>query len=48
MAAMGEPETNIGDLCRELGITRSTLYRHFSPTGEARGGAARIINDRRM
>jgi hypothetical protein len=24
MAAMGKPETNVG----ELGITRSTLYRH--------------------
>jgi DNA invertase Pin-like site-specific DNA recombinase len=36
MAAMGKPETNVGDLCRELGITRSTLYRHVSPTGEPR------------
>src|SRR5262249_24772901 len=36
-AAMGNRETNIGDLCRELGITRSTLYRHVSPTGELRG-----------
>ena len=35
MAAMGKPETNVGDLCRELGITRSTLYRQCSPTGEA-------------
>jgi DNA invertase Pin-like site-specific DNA recombinase len=37
MAAMGKPETNIGDLCRELGVTRSTLYRHVSPTGDIRG-----------
>jgi DNA invertase Pin-like site-specific DNA recombinase len=36
MAAMGKPETNVGDLCRELGVTRSTLYRHVSPTGEPR------------
>jgi DNA invertase Pin-like site-specific DNA recombinase len=36
MAAMGKPETNVGDLCRELGITRSTLYRHVSPTGKLR------------
>jgi DNA invertase Pin-like site-specific DNA recombinase len=41
MAAMGKPETNVGDLCRELGITRSTLYRHFSPTGEHRGSRER-------
>jgi DNA invertase Pin-like site-specific DNA recombinase len=39
VAAMGKPETNVGDLCRELGITRSTLYRHVSPTGEPRGDA---------
>jgi len=39
IAAMGKPETNIGDLCRELGVTRSTLYRHVSPTGEARSDA---------
>jgi DNA invertase Pin-like site-specific DNA recombinase len=37
MAAMGKPETNVGVLCRELGITRSTLYRHVSPAGEPRG-----------
>lgn len=48
MAAMGKPETNVGSLCAELGVTRSTLYRHVSPTGEARGSAARIINDRRL
>ena len=36
MAAMGKPETNVGDLCDELGITRSTLYRHVSPTGKPR------------
>ena len=37
MAAMGKPETNVGDLCAELGVTRSTLYRHVSPAGEPRG-----------
>ena len=36
MAAMGKPETNVGLLCKELGVTRSTLYRHVSPAGEAR------------
>jgi DNA invertase Pin-like site-specific DNA recombinase len=36
-AAMGKPGTNVGELCEELGITRSTLYRHVSPTGELRG-----------
>lgn len=36
VASMGEPGTNVGDLCKELGITRQTLYRHVSPTGELR------------
>ena len=44
MSAMGKPETNVGDLCRELGITRSTLYRHVSPTGEPRDNAARLLH----
>ena len=44
MAAMGKPETNVGVLCRELGITRSTLYRHVSPTGEPRGEGKRLLN----
>lgn len=35
-ASMGKPETNIGELCAELGISRQTLYRHLSPTGELR------------
>jgi DNA invertase Pin-like site-specific DNA recombinase len=32
MAAMGKRETNVG----ELRVTRSTLYRHVSPSGEPR------------
>ncbi len=49
MAAMGKPETNVGALCRELGVTRSTLYRHVSPTGEPRvmqGGSSRSVIQR--
>src|SRR3954463_14879788 len=33
MAAMGKPETKIGALCQELGVTRQTLYRHVAPDG---------------
>ena len=47
MAAMGKPETNVGDLCRELGITRSTLYRHVSPVGKLRGDGTARLNVRR-
>jgi len=30
-ASMGQPDTKVGALCTELGITRQTLYRHVSP-----------------
>lgn len=42
-ASMGQPETDIGELCKELGITRQTLYRHVSPTGELRPDGTEII-----
>jgi DNA invertase Pin-like site-specific DNA recombinase len=35
-ASMGQPETRVSALCRELGITRQTLYRHVSPDGQLR------------
>ena len=34
MAAMGNPETRIGALCKELGISSQTLYRHVAPDGQ--------------
>jgi DNA invertase Pin-like site-specific DNA recombinase len=40
-AAMGKPETRVRALCEELGITRSTLYRHVSPNGGLRGPGRR-------
>src|SRR5580704_14140756 len=36
MAAMGQPETQIGPFCEELGISRQTLYRHVDPAGKLR------------
>ncbi|WP_027468789.1 recombinase family protein [Deefgea rivuli] len=44
MAAMGQPETKVGDLCKELGITRQTLYRHVSPKGELRGDGEKLLS----
>jgi DNA invertase Pin-like site-specific DNA recombinase len=43
MAAMGKPETRISELCRELGITRQTLYRHVSPDGSLRKDGKKIL-----
>ena len=44
MAAMGQPETRVGDLCRELGISRQTLYRHLSPRGELRADGRKLLS----
>jgi len=43
MAAMGKPETNVGNLCRELGITRQTLYRHIAPDGALREDGRKLL-----
>ena len=43
MASMGKPETNVGDLCTELGITRQTLYRHVGPDGSIRADGRKLL-----
>ncbi len=43
MASMGQPDTNVTDLCKELGITRQTLYRHVSPTGGLRPDGRKVL-----
>ncbi|MEO9246824.1 recombinase family protein [Citricoccus nitrophenolicus] len=47
MASMGNKDTNVGALCKELGITRQTLYRHVSPTGELRAAGQKVLAQRR-
>lgn len=47
-ASMGQPGTNVGELCKELGITRQTLYRHVSPTGELREDGAKLLAQRQV
>ena len=42
-ASMGQPGTNVGELCKELGITRQTLYRHVSPTGKLRPDGKKVL-----
>ena len=42
-AAMGKPETSIAELCAELGVTRQTLYRHVTPTGELRPDGEKVL-----
>lgn len=43
-AAMGKKETRVGDLCKELGVSRPTLYRYVGPSGELRKNALRVLN----
>ena len=46
MAAMADVGTNVGDLCRELGVTRQTLYRHVDPAGALREDGRRLLASR--
>ncbi len=43
MVSIGQRETKIGPLCEELGITKQTLYRHVSPTGELRADGKKLL-----
>jgi DNA invertase Pin-like site-specific DNA recombinase len=47
-AAMGKPEARVRELCRELGVSTQTLYRHLSPTGELRSDGAKLLEARRV
>jgi DNA invertase Pin-like site-specific DNA recombinase len=43
LASLGQLETKIGPLCEELGITKQTLYRHVSPSGELREDGKKLL-----
>jgi DNA invertase Pin-like site-specific DNA recombinase len=45
MVSMGQSETTVSDLCKELGITRQTLYRHVSPKGELRPDGVKLLSN---
>jgi hypothetical protein len=42
-AAMVERDTKAGDLRKELGVTRQTLYRSVGPNGEVRPDGAKLL-----
>lgn len=42
-AAMGKPETNVVDLCKELGVSPATLYQYVSPYGELREAGKKVM-----
>ncbi len=43
-AAMGKKETQVSELCEELGVTRVTLYRYVGPDGTLRDHGRRVQN----
>jgi len=43
MAAMGQRDTVVNELCRELGVTRQTLYRHLGPDGTLREDGKKVL-----
>ena len=45
-AAMAERDTKVGDLCKELGVTRHTLYRFVGPKGELRRDGAKLLKSK--
>nr|WP_287410229.1 recombinase family protein [Pseudodesulfovibrio sp.] len=43
-AAMKNKTTSVRNLCKELGVTRVTLYRYVSPSGALRGHGIQVLN----
>ncbi len=46
MAAMAHRQTIVNELCRELGVTRQTLYRHLGPDGSLREDGQKMLGRR--
>jgi DNA invertase Pin-like site-specific DNA recombinase len=42
-AAMKNRDTSVKELCKELNISKATLYKYVSPKGELREGAKRVL-----
>jgi hypothetical protein len=36
-------DTKVGDLCKELGVTRQTLYRFVDSKGELRADGTKLL-----
>jgi len=45
-AAMAKRDTKVGELCKELGATRQTLYRFVDPKGELRADGSKLLERR--
>ena len=47
-AGMTDRDVKVGDLCKELGVTRQTLYRFVGPKGELRPDGAKLLERKRQ
>jgi DNA invertase Pin-like site-specific DNA recombinase len=47
-AAMAQRDTTVSALCTELGVSRQTLYRYVSPTGELRPDGVHLLATAKM
>jgi hypothetical protein len=43
---MAKRDTKVGDLCKELGVTRQTLYRFVGPKGELREDGRKLLDSK--
>ena len=43
-AAMSARDTKVSELCTEIGVTRSTLYRYICPEGNIRPHGQKLLN----
>lgn len=41
--AMKHRDTNVSDFCKELGVSRQTLYRYVSPSGDLREFGKKVL-----
>ena len=46
MAAMGQRETVVNELCKELGVTRQTLYRHIEQANSLGRDGPKVRRDK--
>jgi DNA invertase Pin-like site-specific DNA recombinase len=44
MSSMGKKDTCVGDLCRELGVSRPTIYRYVGPDGKLRQHGKKLLD----
>ena len=42
-AAIGKPETKVAELCKELGVSKATLYQYVAPNGTLRDTGVKLL-----